>query len=64
MSHHVRFTSRTILCVMTACLVTLGWLGWSASGGQDEPLDFEKARQLRQRMLKGERLSEEERAYL
>ena len=37
---------------------------WSAKGGQDEPIDFEKARQLRQRMLRGERLSEEERAFL
>jgi hypothetical protein len=31
---------------------------------QDEGIDFEKARQLRQRVLRGERLSDEERAFL
>jgi hypothetical protein len=64
MSRRVVTTAGKTLSLMTACLVTLGWLGWSARGGQDEPVDFEKARQLRQRMLKGERLSEDERAYL
>jgi hypothetical protein len=64
MSHRVVIIAGRTLALMTACLVMLDWLGWSASGGQDEPVDFEKARQLRQRILKGERLSEEERAYL
>jgi hypothetical protein len=49
---------------LTVCLVGLGVLGWSALGRQDQPIDFDKARQLRQRMLKGERLSDEDRAYL
>jgi hypothetical protein len=64
MSHRVVIAAGKTLSVMTACLVTLCLLGWSARGGQDEPIDFEKARQLRQRMLNGERLGEEERAYL
>jgi hypothetical protein len=64
MRHRVLIIGGKTLSLMTACLVTLGLLGWSARGGQDEPIDFEKARQLRQRMLKGERLSEDEGAYL
>lgn len=64
MSHHAIIAAGKTLSLMTACLVTLGLVGWSAKGGQDEPIDFQKARQLRQRMLDGERLSEEERAYL
>src|SRR5262249_31128151 len=64
MSHRVAIAAGKTLAVMIASLVTLGLLSWSARGGQDEPIDFQKARQLRQRMLEGERLSEEERAYL
>jgi hypothetical protein len=64
MSQRIVFAAVRTVALLTACLVTLGLLGWSARGGQDEPIDFQKARQLRQRMLQGERLSEEERAYL
>jgi hypothetical protein len=49
---------------LAACLVALGLVGWSVLARQDDPIDFEKARQLRQRVLKGEQLGEEERAYL
>jgi hypothetical protein len=49
---------------LIACLVALGLVGWSVLAGQDDPVDFEKARQLRQRMLKGERLNDEESTYL
>src|SRR5262249_29257942 len=64
MSHRVVIAAGKTVSLMTACLVTLGLLGWSARGGPEEPVDFQKARQLRQRMLQGERLSEDERAYL
>ena len=64
MSQAVRIVAGKTLSFTTACVVTLGLLGWSARSGQDEPIDFAKARQLRQRMLQGERLSEAERAYL
>jgi len=50
--------------LLIACLVALGLVDWSVLAGQDDPIDFEKARQLRQRVLKGERLGEEEGAYL
>jgi hypothetical protein len=64
MSQVVRIVVGKTLFLTTACVVTLGLLGWSARSSQDEPIDFDKARQLRQRMLQGERLSEAERAYL
>ena len=64
MSHRVVTAAGKTLTLMTTCVVTLCLLGWSARGGQNEPIDFEKARQLRQRWLKGERLSAEEQAYL
>lgn len=64
MSHRTLIAAGKTLALMTACLLTLGLVGWSARGRQDQPIDFEKARHLRQRMLDGERLSEEERAYL
>jgi hypothetical protein len=64
MNHRFETVGRKSLALLTACLVALGLLGWSALARQDDPIDFEKARQLRQRLLKGERLGEEERAYL
>jgi hypothetical protein len=53
-----------VLPMLAACLVGVGLVSWSALAGQDNSIDFEKARQLRQRVLKGERLSDDERAYL
>ena len=64
MNHRVTTVGGKALPLLTASLVALGLLGWSAPAGQDGPIDFEKARQLRQRVLKGERLGDEERAYL
>jgi hypothetical protein len=64
MIHRVETVGVKAVSLLTACLVALGLVGWSALAGQDGPVDFEKARQLRQRVLKGEKLGEEERAYL
>src|SRR5262249_23554094 len=64
MSQAVRIVAGKLLFLTTACLVPLGLLSWSARSSQDEPIDFDKARQLRQRMLQGERLGAAERAYL
>jgi hypothetical protein len=64
MNHHVETAEVRVLPLLTACLVALGLVGWSVLAGQDDPIDFEKARQLRQRVLKGEQLGEDERAYL
>lgn len=64
MSHLIVKPGVKAILLLTACLVALGLVGWSVLAGQDDPIDFEKARQLRQRVLKGERLGEEERAYL
>jgi hypothetical protein len=64
MRHGAVSAGGEILFLTTACLMGLGLLGWSAMGRQDQAIDFDKARQLHQRMLKGERLSDEDRAYL
>ena len=63
MGHRVVIPAGKIFSLMAAFLVTLGLAGWSARGGQDEPIDFEKARHLR-RDAQGSALGEEERAFL
>ena len=55
-------THRTFsrIVVLTTCLL---WLGLVHAVAQQEQIDWNKARQLHERMLKGEKLTEEEQAY-
>lgn len=46
-----------------AALVALGLTGPAGSQTADEPIDFQKARALHERLLKGETLTPEEKAY-
>ena len=54
-------TRRTLLRIV---LLTTCFLGLGLASAAAQPIDWNKAKQLRQRVLQGERLTEEERAYL